>query len=182
MANKNSWRKMILAVQYWHTARLAWENAPREIILNDPICHLLSHSMELALKHFLGKTLSNTQYDGVSRSHSLRTLLSKAIEEGLMIDAAEASCILAMEKAHRAFVFRYGLKDGESQYSSARLDLCFPCTAYLIDRISENPDVLRNGYGHLGTSRFNFPDPPPITTLVDLAFLAQLFSAFDKKA
>ncbi|QWW68258.1 hypothetical protein [Rhizobium sp. WYJ-E13] len=178
--SKNSWREMILAVQFWHTARLAWENAPREIMLNDPICHLLSHSMELSLKHFLRRNITSTQYDKLSRSHSLRILLARAIAEGLQIDAGEASCILAMEKAHRGFVFRYGLKDGETGYSSAKLDLCFPSTAHLIDRISNNPQVLRNGYGPLGLSHFQYPNAPAIRKLVDLAFLGELFNAFDK--
>src|SRR5207237_1315643 len=101
--------------------------------------------MELTLKHFLKREISAKALKPVEKSHDLEVLLEMSVVAGLQLDASEASCILAMAKAHGSpnYVFRYGLKEDQKTYTSAHLHLALPATAHLIDRVSGNTGVLR---------------------------------------
>lgn len=138
---------LIRSVQFWHAARISVEHEPDRYILGDVVWHLLSHCTELALKSYLMDVLSTNQFKSLSNSHGIKDLMLRSIEEGLEIDVREVGALMLFDNPHKTHIFRYGQKGSSGSYTAPDYPVALLSTARLIDRISGNIAVLRNGYG-----------------------------------
>jgi hypothetical protein len=147
--------EIILAVQYWHAARILMNGITEETKrLVSPVCHLLCHSAELALKHFLiQKDVPRNQLSGSNIGHRLIDLFRKAGERGLRLNTRELLALLAMDEAHKNHYFRYGfIGTLNFEHPNQMLEV----VASLIDVCSGDTRVLRCGYG-INQTDFEWP-------------------------
>ena len=133
--------RLAIAVRYWHAARLVIENQTSEMEHLEPVGHLLSMAVEIALKSHLVEKGVSDEVLAKKYGHDLRKCLRKAVQEGLRIEDDDAACVLNMQEAHMNHFNRYGpsAEEGRLKLGAFNLtdeNLALDAVARLIDRVN----------------------------------------------
>ncbi|WP_075655282.1 hypothetical protein [Pseudochrobactrum sp. B5] len=168
---------MALATRYWQAARLVIQHQIRPVEHLEPVGYLLAMCSEIALKAFLSEKGMSDDQLAKRLGHDLTKCLRQAIDKGLQLGEREAECILNMRDAHMNHFNRYGMPsiNGKLKLGAVLLTdevQSLECTAILIDRISEKPNVLRDRHQH--PAPLSWPMPPAIEQPITLHNLDQI--------
>lgn len=145
--------KLAVAARYWHSARIVISNQIRPVEFFEPVGLLLCMATELALKAFsLDAGMTEKQLSSKNEmGHDLGKVLLACIKRGLELSEDDVDAVLVMRPAHLAHFHRYGFGDRQGGMGAILLadeKTTLVSVARLIDRVSEDPAVLRKSHQH----------------------------------
>ncbi|MDN3592383.1 hypothetical protein [Methylobacterium adhaesivum] len=137
--------RLAVAIRYWHAARIILSQQSRDVEFMEPVGHLLSMAVELALKSYLLERGVTDREMGKQRiQHDLGAILRLCIQNNLHLGEQEVEMILVLRTAHLEHFHRYGPKAIGYAIVMANEKLALNILARVIDIISGDPRDLRH--------------------------------------
>jgi hypothetical protein len=175
--------RLATAIRYWHAARIVMSQQSAPVQFMEPVGLLIGMAMELGLKAFLQQAgLAEKEILSRDLGHNLDVLLRHAIKQGLEVSAEEAQAILLLSVAHREHFYRYGPANFQPELYAILLcdeNAALAMSAKLLDRISENPELLRVPYA---ANAIIWPETLPVFLPVTLEQLKNMQAVVAERA
>ncbi len=177
--------KLAVATRYWHSARIVISNQFRPVEFFEPVGFLLCMATELALKAFaLDAGMSEKQLSSKNEmGHDLGKAVLACVKHGLELSENDVQTVLVMRPGHFAHFYRYGFDERQGGIGAILLaneKAALASVARLIDRISEDPSVLRKL--HLHSEDLGWPQTFPVLSPVTSDWVVKLMDQMEEHA
>lgn len=158
--------RISLAMRYWHSAKLIIDNQKSDFEHMEPTAHLLAMTAELAMKAYLtDRGLTDAQLRSGKLGHNLKACLLKCLEQGLVLSELEGRAVISLSHQHGTHANRYGPVSVNGRlaigaFMTVAESAVLAALAEMLDRISGEPEKLRNRHGH--EKAFEIPQTLPV--------------------